>query len=309
MKTTAYDKRERTVAVILVHEENDDVQAIPVMQGAPNKHAIRVGENGTMDSVPGGDDWIKVVGEPIIVTGLNGICETTAAGDDVQIIAPGNGMPDQRCVGLGDNNFRNTNVVDVNDRIVADGIGTGPDGICNSVADNTNVLSTDFGTEATIRDYLNNVIYNQAVVWWSEVSRLQPVAVNFDLNRDGAFDVSVCNTTEMLGLIDGARAKVLATTNPPVDLNSDYEFNVFLVDNPSSALLGTQCGRSVFVFVDNHSAGENANNTIAHELGHAQGLSVHPDQAGDPDTDNLMHSTDGGERLRKGQWYTLHSSP
>jgi len=297
MQVTAYNKRERSVAIILVHEENDDVQEIPVKQGAPNKNAIRAGDDGIMDSVPGGDDWIQVVGEPIVVTGLNGICETTAVGDDVQIIDPGNGAPDHLCVGLGDNGFRDTNNVDVGDTLVADGIGTGPDGICNSVADDTNVLSTDFGTEALIREYLNNVIYNQAVVWWREVSKLEAVAVNFDLNRDGLLDESVWDNPEMLAVINGAQ-----------DL-TNFDYNVFLVDNPSSGSLGISTYNQPFAFVcvDEH-ASESVNTTIAHELGHAQGLQ-HPDESGDPDTGNLMHSTSGGEKLRKGQWDDLHSGP
>lgn len=295
MRTSVYSPVLKTVAVVLVHEENDDVQAIPVGQGTPLQHAIRVGPNGTLESVLGGDDFIQVVnGEPIVTTGLNGICDTTATGDDVQIIPKGNGTPNQTCVAVGTNNFRDTNNVDVNDTLDASGINTGPDGVCNSVADNTNRLSTDFGTEASIQAYLNNVIYNQAVVSW-DVKKPASVAVNFDLNRDGFLDTSFWKTAEMNAIISG-----VGSTNTA--------FVVFFVDNPSNVdSLGISFPNQPysFVFVGAHFVAS-VNNTIAHELGHAQNID-HTDEFGDPDPENLMRTINTGKtRLRKNQWDVLN---
>ena len=76
-------------------------------------------------------------------------------------------------------------------------------------------------------------------------------------------------------------------------------FTVFLFDNPNISALGLMCGpRTIFVFVDRHTSG-NVNTAIAHELGHAQGLS-HPDENGDPDPENLMHSNN--QSVSKLRW-------
>ena len=86
-------------------------------------------------------------------------------------------------------------------------------------------------------------------------------------------------------------------------------FVVFFVDRPSTTVLGMAGSPDeILVFVDQHAGGADVNITIAHELGHAQGRD-HPDEHGDPDPENLMHSNyENVWRLRKNQWDAVQTS-
>ncbi len=296
MTAAAYDTREYDLDLILVHEENDDIQVIPVGQGAPDKSAILPGGNNIIDSTLGGDDQLVIIPAvtEYISTGENGICETSKSGDDVQSLPVGNGMPDQICVKAGANNFRDTRV-SAGDAISGDDISTGSDGVCFTIANGSDTISTDIGAEAAVKMYLNETIYNQAVVYWKEVKKLPSKTVNFDLNRDSLLDTSSWMTPEMEAIRDAAK-------------NSRYRYTVFLVDHPSDGALGCSTYDQAFVFVHGnvHTGAQTMINTCAHELGHALDLE-HPDDHGDPDPENLMHSTNpNGERLRKNQWDDLH---
>ena len=63
MTTTAYDELTKTLAVILVHEDNDDVQEIEVGQGKADTECIGPGVDGVLDTTPVPDD--EKVGETI----------------------------------------------------------------------------------------------------------------------------------------------------------------------------------------------------------------------------------------------------
>ena len=56
--------------------------------------------NFTIETVPQGDDFVLV---DTIVTGANGIAETTAVGDDVQLIAIGQGELNRDAIDSGPN--------------------------------------------------------------------------------------------------------------------------------------------------------------------------------------------------------------
>jgi len=58
-----------------------------------------------------------------IRTGQNGICDTTATGDDVQILAVGQASPDAPCIGPGPNGTLDT--TSANDDVIADGMNVG----------------------------------------------------------------------------------------------------------------------------------------------------------------------------------------
>lgn len=82
--STGSDGIAHTVAAL------SDVQRIPVGQGEPEKPCVSAGANLILDTFPGGDDtviwdWIS--------TGDNGICESSASGDDVQEITYNQGYP------------------------------------------------------------------------------------------------------------------------------------------------------------------------------------------------------------------------
>ncbi len=73
--------------------------------GAPNTPCIAPGTNGTIESTPGGNDVILVTGDgmPYVASGVDNVgtpavdeaqCDTTATGDDVQLVSNGNiGQP------------------------------------------------------------------------------------------------------------------------------------------------------------------------------------------------------------------------
>ena len=71
--------------------------------------------------------------EPMIVTGYHGVCETTAAPGDVQVIPVGKGVPDLVCILPGFNEVLDTTPVN-DDQIVGETITTGADGVCDTTA-------------------------------------------------------------------------------------------------------------------------------------------------------------------------------
>lgn len=249
VEVSAYDELSKTVAVILINEENDDTQ-------------------------------------------------TAAVGANVG--AGGN------CVAAGANNFIDSTINDApagadpgDDVIVGMNVTAGPNGICETFANNFTVPGTDV-TDATLINYMNNIAYNQAVIDWT-VTRLPAVDVNFDLDRDGQInvDTNFLANPEMQAVRDDAG-------------DTSYDYNVFLVDGASDGSFGFAGFNQRYTFVhgDSHTgAMQTMSNTIAHEVGHALGM-CHPDFAScinDPDNNNLMHSVATNPmRLRKAQWDQLN---
>jgi hypothetical protein len=76
----------------------DDVGLVKKGEGFPNAACIKI--KGSFDSALGGDD--QLAGSEVN-TGANGICETQANGNDVQLIPVGQGEPDQPCIMPGPN--------------------------------------------------------------------------------------------------------------------------------------------------------------------------------------------------------------
>lgn len=98
------------------------------------------GYDACADMVLNPDDDIP---DPVITTGADGICNTVAAGDDVQQVAFGGTPPNMACVGLGPNGILNT--APVGDDFIgaipwnmfcssANLIASGANGICNTAA-------------------------------------------------------------------------------------------------------------------------------------------------------------------------------
>ncbi len=233
MKVTAYNAVTKTLAIILVHEDNDDVQVIPV---------------GSQ------------------------------------------GQPYQICVSAGANAKRDTGNVSGDDTVNGEDITTGADGICDTVANNNNIMSTDIN-EVTLKTFLNNTIYNQAVVYWDKVDRRPDCTVNFDLNKDGELDVDSWMSPEMQVIRDQCG-------------DSDYNYNIFLIDNPSDGSTGFMRFNQRYGFVHVANSSE-PYRTTAHELGHgAFGL-----QHILSDSENIMYnySSTTKWRLRKNQWDDIHN--
>ena len=222
-----------TVAIRVVHEDDDDIQVIqPGQKGISTADiCISPGPNGKCDTIAGGDDVYS--GEDILV-GFNKICDTTA--------------------------------------------------------DNTDDMSTDPFSAATLQDFLNNTVYNQAVVNWT-VTKLSDKAVNFDLNRDGYIDVSTWKTAEMDVVINNCK-------------DDSYNYNIFLVDNPSDGSFGFMQSNQKYGFVHADQSPYDTC-TTAHELGHGAFSLSH--ESGLGVSVNIM--TQGSQykwRLFEGQWDSIN---
>ncbi|MCS7220996.1 MAG: hypothetical protein RML36_02400 [Anaerolineae bacterium] len=89
----------------------DDVPLIPVGQGRPHAIVIQPGPNGRLDTIPSGDDTL-FSSEEHITSGADGVVQTAAQGDDVQVIPVGMGYTSTTFMPLA--------------------IGAGPNGTLNS---------------------------------------------------------------------------------------------------------------------------------------------------------------------------------
>jgi hypothetical protein len=149
-----------------------------------------------------------------------------------------------------------------------------------------NYKSTDVSDDDI--EVMLNAVYIQAVVEF-KLKRLPAKTVEFDKDKDGKLDTDTWMTDEMKAVVDACK-------------DDNYDYNLFLVDKPSDPKEGGQSmfnQRYVFVHADVCS---DPPRTIAHELGHAQGLIHHKE-----DKDALMYPTSaGGFRLREADWVTLH---
>jgi hypothetical protein len=210
--------------------------------------------------------------------------------DDVQEMAPqtsGSSETDV-CVSCGANGKRDT-IKSGDDVYSGENILVGPDKVCDSVADGTDEQSTCPYTATELKDYLNETIYNQAVFNWTTVDKLDDMDVNFDLNRDGYIDVSSWKTAEMDVVIDQCK-------------NLSYNYNIFIVNNPSDGSCGYMDYGQMYGFVHPDHCTSCVDRTTAHELGHGAFSQNH---SAAEDTENLMRDRSCGERLRKGQWEAI----
>jgi len=348
LSVAAYQEDSYTLAVRVVNEEDDDVQEIPVGNGKPNTDAVNTGSNGVCNTAALGDDVqiipvgqgepnqiaitagadmildtnvvagddvkidrmittgadgicntiadvndIQIIsvnqGKPDIIcinTGANGVCNTGANGDDEQIIPLNQGKPNEICVSAGANGFRDS-VPGGDDQLAGDNITTGADGVCDTTADSTDDLSTDpfNDTASDLQTYLNDTIYNQAVVKWT-VTKLPDMSVNFDIDRDGCLDTTNWTTSEMDIVI-----------NQCDDPNRNYV--IFVVNNPSEGAGFMDFGQK-WGFIHPGTGCPNMLQVTAHELGHGMGSLTHTPS----DIDNLMYNYCGSasKKLRKQQW-------
>ncbi len=112
-----------------------DTQARAVGTGAPSSTCVAAGMDNLLDTAAAaGDD--QVIGFLLLVlSGANGVCETTADPADVQSLPVGQGTPNSSCVGAGANGALET--APSGDDVATAmpmAIDSGPDGICNTTA-------------------------------------------------------------------------------------------------------------------------------------------------------------------------------
>jgi hypothetical protein len=153
-----------------------------------------------------------------------------------------------------------------------------------------NYNSTDV-PDADIKAMLN-AVYIQGVVEF-KLTRLPAKTVEFDKDKDRQLDTKgPWMTAEMKAVVDACK-------------DDNYDFNLFLVDKSNDPKCGGQAmfaQRYAFVHADVCS---NPPKTIAHELGHAQGLQHYRHE---DDEEALMYPTSaGGQRLREFDWVALHA--
>ena len=219
--------------------------------------------------------------------------------DDVQIITVGTAglATNAVIVSAGANGFRDT-VPAAGDIVSPNGLDilAGSDGDADTLAASVNISSAMVDL-AGIVSTLNDQVYNQAVFHW-DVTELPPMAVNFDLDRDGHLALLPWMNAEMQAIRDAAK-------------DDSYSNNIFLVNNPSiPGVLGIMNFGQRYGFV--HPEFPNPENTIAHELGHGAFSLWHPDQPNShyppvPDVENLMHSSSVNPwRLRLYQWEAIN---
>jgi len=216
----ALERKEKEIKIFKVKEDNDDVQAIPVGQGAPNKTAFVIlnGPNGVLNTSPQGDDVLSItpywerppsqITNPRlfrIKTGINGILETPTGGDDIQyqpgsaeeqaLYAPvtviGDGTPNSVCVTRGVNNFLDTYDLDGDDQEMPDPsnsalkvISSGSNGRCQTNANQTDLPASNPPSLTAIQDYLNERWGTQANIFFTVNANVQEIDVNYDLDRD-----------------------------------------------------------------------------------------------------------------------------
>jgi hypothetical protein len=143
--------------------------------------------------------------------------------------------------------------------------------------------STDI-SDADITSMLEKV-YGQSVQEFT-LTRRPAQTVDFDDNHDGKVDVDSWMSGEMTKIRDACQ--------------SSHDFNIFFVDKPSDGSSGFMSFNQKYGFI--HADNGNSR-TIAHELGHGQGLSHTPS-----DAINIMYNYTSTTkwRLRKSQWDSLN---
>lgn len=150
------DMRKSTPASILAGPDlmantaaqGDDVQVVPVgvAVATPDTVVVAPGRNLVLDSAPGGDEFSSAA--PRIVAGQDGVADTTASGDDVQVLPVGTMLLAAGTVVIAPGANGQLDTAPVNDDSVLgpDGIGPGHDGAVQSVAQGDDVQLVPVGT-------------------------------------------------------------------------------------------------------------------------------------------------------------------
>lgn len=185
LNLAVYKKRVLKVAIHKVTLINDDVDSpIKHGEGKPNALCVRRGTS-PIYATPLGDDLANPDGS--INTGPNGICETTALNNDIQVIPVGQGEPNYTIIQPGPNNVLNTAVNDVgrsgpsagdpgnDDLIVGNVINTGANGIRNTMKVEAQISSNNVPNQALIKSELDRIFGKQANIFFTVTSYNTPL--------------------------------------------------------------------------------------------------------------------------------------
>lgn len=282
---------DRTLVIHAVTEQNDDVQVVPIGRGEPNQTCVTAGTD-ELNTTRGGDDVL--VGTTSIHTGTNGICDSFAAADDVQVIAVGQGRPNRLCVGQGANGFRDTldSQIQGDDAVAGNDINSGANGICQTLPNATNAAAPlDVPTAAAVQTHLNAVWGLQANVFFT-VTRADVIR-NYDLNRDG--DLSDPPDFSSFDEVDAMTAGITSTAN----------YNIYFVRSYSHPVAYTEVTRDEAYIGDAKQATSTAVYVVAHEMGHLLGRIGHDNSS----NLNLMFGGDLGTNpceVRRADWRAVN---
>jgi hypothetical protein len=271
LKVSVRKRINKTVIIHAVTEDNDDMQTIPrnasnQPQGEPNQISIEPSTTTLLTTLTGGNDDQRIIARNsrgvrsyVITTGLNGIAETTKAPKDVEKIPINQGKPNSLCVAFGANGERDTEVATGDEVSADDQINTGANGLCETIANNTDIVPTEASIPNAIalQDYLNNTNWGkQANIFFTVTRDTTPRQVNFDLDRNGYLNTGYTEFNKISdNIADGG-----------IDLRLYYQkFNLggdTIVEGQT--LFGTDFSRSYFS--PNHR--DSVNNLASHEIGH-----------------------------------------
>jgi hypothetical protein len=292
------EKKEVKIVVHKVTEQNDDVRGINANQSGV-AYTFTPGLNGMIDTIAQVDDFIGTA--PIgqrppgydnrtrrVFTGFNGVLDTQIQGDDIlysvdspklmSIYSPitivGNVAPDTVCVTSGVNQFLDT-VKKVDDVETQDPTGTttlqviiaGQNGTCNTNPNKRNIEPPNPPSVTAIQNHLNETWKDQGNVYFTVSPTVLSETVNFDLDRDGKLKYPKTGQFTEADKIDSN--KVADSYNLyyiGMDIDPDTSNSILLaVSNRSTGTVR----RSFF-----SQTGLEAN-TVAHEMGHLLGASLH----------------------------------
>jgi len=241
----------------------------------------------------GGDD---VLYASYIDTGPDGVCQSLAnnldpLGDDGNPIPVNQGRPYQVCVSPGADGYRDT-VNGGDDTITGQSITTGPDGISNTAADDTDDPAPSTPPAASLESGLND-IWGQACVEFQVYQCGDQINYDFDCDN-----LLLCGSTD-LSIEENA---VQSAKSPLADINVYY---VPDTTSPTAvAYVWPSAPHEVFVF----TLHRNSPQTEAHECGHCADLGTLPDRGTDDGNERLMFwiGVPWYSRLVKAEWDMAH---
>jgi hypothetical protein len=267
----AYEKIQKTVSVVFVEEENDDIQLVePGTKGlSPDTHVVEAGPNGFLDTKEKSEKDKKIYDH-----------------DDVRVC-------DEK------NNCFFT---------------AGPNGICDTFANNENLKPIDLGFDLNEFETQLNKIYNPYLVEWKVEKVLHRKSLNYDIDLNGYYDPDSYAMQNGSVMQWNLHEEEVIYKNARIGNSSHYLFFVKGVNNQTTELLARETKfESAIINTENIKSYAESNNlpttqqlyeTCAHELGHAALKLAHTPTIDEP---NLMHaSSDKGIILRKFQWDIVH---